>query len=289
MRAEQQKLCPMDKTPIFPVETNKANSLNLQELGLKKVNLHKKQRLNKIENRSLINQILNKLSIEEQEILKTIMYYDKLTGIKNRNTFNYEVIQEVNKAITLNYSLCFILADIDDFKKVNDTYGHLQGDMLLKQVSEQIQGSLRQGIDKVYRYGGEEFIIILPNTELKTAYKISERIRKAVYKNTSNTLSLGIAKYSNDLNLSILRTDKALYFSKRNGKNKTSIHNTNIDKSYNNYNNLKVSSNSVKIKHIRQFKDRFFNNQYKGSKKAKNHNKIGVTSIKLNKTRKETL
>ena len=205
------------------VKTKKSNNLNMSILPSNNHNLHRKQRSKP---RNIINKILSKLSKEEQKIIINIMDYDNLTNIKNRNCFNREVKEEVKKAIKYNYSISFILADIDNFKQVNDTKGHKAGDKLLKTVSKHIRANIRKGIDLLYRYGGEEFIIILPNTNLKKAYQISERVRKAVKNKTKKSISLGISIYNKtkSLNLSILETDKALYKSKENGKNQTIIY-----------------------------------------------------------------
>jgi len=127
-----------------------------------------------------------------------------------------------------------ILSDIDDFKKLNDTYGHQAGDMVLINVAKVIKESIRQ-IDVASRYGGEEFAIILPSTEIHEALIVAERIRESienmcvVHDSTELkvTISIGVTQYDPARDKTktplIERADKALYLSKRNGKNMVSI------------------------------------------------------------------
>jgi diguanylate cyclase (GGDEF)-like protein len=140
---------------------------------------------------------------------------------------------EFNKTIRYNSELCLIMIDIDDFKKINDIYGHLTGDFVLKTLSNIIKGNLRN-FDLPGRYGGEEFILILPETGKENAKKVAERIREQVQNHKlktmsgepiSITISLGLSELkelddkSNELEL-IKIADSRLYKAKGTGKNK---------------------------------------------------------------------
>jgi diguanylate cyclase (GGDEF)-like protein len=124
------------------------------------------------------------------------------------------------------------MADIDFFKKVNDTYGHLAGDEVLRAVTERIQSSLRD-FDTVGRYGGEEFLIILPNTDLEMAKAVAERVRAKVAAQPVHvpgerirvTISLGIACRLSDweANQMIEQADAAMYAAKQAGRNRVAV------------------------------------------------------------------
>ena len=105
---------------------------------------------------------------------------DPLTSIYNRGYINERLPQEIRRAIRYGRNLSIILCDIDHFKKVNDTYGHLAGDKVLKVFAECLTGSFRQKVDWVGRYGGEEFLVVLPETNLDGALVLAERLRETV-------------------------------------------------------------------------------------------------------------
>jgi len=125
--------------------------------------------------------------------------------------------------------------DIDNFKNINDTYGHLTGDTILKRLASVLQETVRK-IDIPARYGGEEFVVILPETDKKEACVIAERIRKNIAQievkinetqTISPTVSIGVAQYSTDAQEAkelINAADTALYHSKHNGKNMVSTY-----------------------------------------------------------------
>ena len=153
---------------------------------------------------------------------------DSLTGMINHE----HVISELQKAVSTaqleQFSLCVVMADIDHFKSVNDNYGHLAGDGVLKEVAKRIKNSLR-GFDIVGRYGGEEFLLILHRAELATARMVAERIRSRIAATPFDlpealldvTISMGVAmaKPDESVNSLIERADKALYNAKENGRN----------------------------------------------------------------------
>lgn len=167
------------------------------------------------------------------EILKHATL-DALTGFYNRRQLEERVKQEVSSAKRQKRNLCAIMTDIDFFKSVNDTYGHAVGDLVLKTVSNVIKSQLRD-YDIAGRYGGEEFLLLLPYTTLDEAKLVGERLRKAVeskkidiskilpdHKNIGVTMSLGVAQYkSSDYEkVFIQNADKALYKAKESGRNK---------------------------------------------------------------------
>jgi diguanylate cyclase (GGDEF)-like protein len=153
---------------------------------------------------------------------------DSLTGMINHE----HVFTELKKALSQSQSdqvpLCIVMADIDHFKRVNDNYGHLAGDGVLKEVAKRIKGSLR-GFDIVGRYGGEEFLLILHRAELATARMVAERIRSRIAATPIDlpkeildvTISMGVAMAKSDesVNSLVERADRALYNAKENGRN----------------------------------------------------------------------
>jgi diguanylate cyclase (GGDEF)-like protein len=155
--------------------------------------------------------------------------HDGMTGVFNHAYAIKEVDSEIERAKRYNVNFSLILLDVDNFKEVNDSYGHLAGDFVLKSMAHLIEKNLRT-IDIVGRYGGEEFIVILPQTDLENACIAGERLRKAVALETFShndnviqlTISLGIATYQNGKNTQdlIKIADDNLYKAKNGGKNK---------------------------------------------------------------------
>ncbi|MBU2258515.1 MAG: GGDEF domain-containing protein, partial [Candidatus Omnitrophica bacterium] len=143
-------------------------------------------------------------------------------------------VEEINRSRKFDYSLAFLMIDIDYFKDLNDRYGHLVGDVILKEVSRIIKDNIRQ-IDILGRYGGEEFCLALPETEKEEARFAAERIREAIEdaliraydEDLRITLSVGIAVFpgdAQDTDALIDRADQALYKAKQSGRNKVCIH-----------------------------------------------------------------
>ena len=142
---------------------------------------------------------------------------------------------EIRRCSRYNRNMSLIMIDIDNFKQINDTYGHLTGDTILKRLAAVLQETVRK-IDIPARYGGEEFVVILPETDKDEAVKIAERVRRNVAdivvrandtQDISPTISLGVAQYTTDGKEAkelINAADTALYFSKHNGKNMVSIY-----------------------------------------------------------------
>lgn len=163
---------------------------------------------------------------------------DALTGLNNRRQFEMRLKQEVSTAQRQGKPLCAIMIDIDFFKKVNDTYGHVVGDCVLKSISNVIKAALRE-YDIASRYGGEEFAILLPFTKIEEAFAVAQRLRQNVEAASINipnekgepgltikrTISVGVYDYhSGDSPQSLYENaDKALYEAKTTGRNKVCI------------------------------------------------------------------
>jgi diguanylate cyclase (GGDEF)-like protein len=157
---------------------------------------------------------------------------DGLTSLPNHRVFQMRLDEEIKRFQRIQLPLCLILMDIDHFKKVNDTYGHPVGDLVLQKLSKLLKGSIRDS-DLAARYGGEEFALILPNTKAAGAWNFADRLRRQIAAHKikyaqgtlSISISLGIASFPEDgANKAALITaaDKALYFSKENGRNRVS-------------------------------------------------------------------
>jgi two-component system cell cycle response regulator len=165
----------------------------------------------------------------EKDRLKEIAITDQLTTLYNHDFFYMRLEEEFERATRYETTLSLIMMDIDDFKRVNDKYGHRTGDSVLKEVGRLIKRTVRK-IDFVARYGGEEFVVILPHTPLKGAAGEAERIRRVVEEHTFEgipakaiNLSLGVASYPDKGKMNpgelVNRADKALYAAKEAGKN----------------------------------------------------------------------
>jgi len=176
------------------------------------------------------------LAIENSQLYeKTVQmsHMDSLTDLWNHGYFQYLLQTELEKAKAMNAPLSLIMFDIDDFKIYNDTLGHQAGDRVLKELAELLKNQSRK-MDHVCRYGGEEFTIILPQTDKNEAYLIAERLRMDIERHVFVdeetlpkkifTASLGLAIYPEDgqSNAELIEaSDKALYQAKHKGKNNT--------------------------------------------------------------------
>ncbi|SHK57049.1 GGDEF domain-containing protein [Thermocrinis minervae] len=169
----------------------------------------------------LIQSWLDKLLIDS---LKENVYKDPLTGLYNRLYLEEALPREAARAKRYGMALSIILLDLDNFKLINDTYGHLYGDSVLKKVAEIIVGSLRKS-DVAFRYGGEEFVILLPYTDIRSAKVVAERIKKLCEEMLHITLSAGIKQISNfeDPMKDVECADMALYTAKREGRNRVVV------------------------------------------------------------------
>ena len=162
---------------------------------------------------------------------------DGLTNLHNHRNFQEHMESEIKEANRYNKPLTLLMIDIDHFKVLNDTYGHPQGDRVLKKLSDIIMQTIRD-VDYAARYGGEEFCIALPNTDLSGAYKIAERLRKKIESlsirtdkgdNIRFTVSIGMSCVPGDARNKdelIQHADHALYTSKEKGRNRTTMYDT---------------------------------------------------------------
>jgi diguanylate cyclase (GGDEF)-like protein/PAS domain S-box-containing protein len=158
---------------------------------------------------------------------------DGLTGLGNLRNFYTQVKSEVERSNRYRHPLSILLLDIDDFKVFNDTYGHLEGDKVLMRIGQVIRHCLRK-IDSGYRYGGEEFTIILPETTGDAAMALAERIRREFEGETFSprrgltlhkTVSIGVTQYvpGEELSAFLKRADASMYQAKKEGKNRVSF------------------------------------------------------------------
>jgi diguanylate cyclase (GGDEF)-like protein len=147
---------------------------------------------------------------------------DHLTGLSNRRSLQMQMEKCVEAAKRYGEELSVIMLDIDHFKQYNDIHGHLEGDRLLVRLAGILSFEMRNS-DYIFRYGGEEFLVILPETDSAMARNAAERLRKAVEVEMEVTISLGIASFQEGLQegSSLIRcADAALYLAKRNGRNR---------------------------------------------------------------------
>ena len=167
--------------------------------------------------------------------IKNLAIYDTLTGLYNRRYFEERFGTEVQQSFTNKTPLSLILIDIDHFKKVNDTFGHPEGDKILRGVASLLKNSVRKK-DTVARYGWGEFILILPEAGVEAASMVAERIRKLVEStrldvgnaHLNATISLGISSFPSHRARSkdelVKMADLALYRAKREGRNRVSLY-----------------------------------------------------------------
>ncbi len=170
---------------------------------------------------------LSKLQ-EELRRRDELAHTDELTRLCNRRAFNIRLADEIARARRYGTSLSLILFDLDDFKSVNDTFGHLIGDRLLTVISGCIKENIREA-DVAARYGGEEFAVICPETEIPGAAMVAERLRGAIDRTDFTlkgdlvraTISAGISRFKPDESMENLinRADQCLYLAKNKGKN----------------------------------------------------------------------
>ncbi len=144
---------------------------------------------------------------------------DSLTGLFNRRHFFTRLNEELMRAERQQQELALIFLDLDDFKRYNDTYGHLSGDSLLQKVGKIINANIRQGVDSGYRYGGDEFAIILVEADEALARNIGRRIQKAIEEQCKLGASIGYASLGGlSANEILARADESLYEAKRHKK-----------------------------------------------------------------------
>ncbi len=159
------------------------------------------------------------------EEAKALSLHDSLTGCGNRRYMEIMFKKIFAEARRYHRHLSAIMLDIDYFKKYNDTYGHIAGDNLLVSLAAIISQDIRE-TDLLIRYGGEEFLILLPQTELQSALEVAERIRKDVEAKGEITVSLGVSNYDKEMQnrgVLISKADEALYQAKGAGRNRVVV------------------------------------------------------------------
>lgn len=177
---------------------------------------------------------------EANSKLESLSTTDALTGIYNRRNFDEKLNYEFARAMRYETALSCIMFDIDFFKKVNDTHGHVFGDEVLRMIGNTLRVELR--IHDIYaRYGGEEFVVLLPETEAECARTVAEKIRHSIAQKTVSqngisvnvTVSLGVAELDGDFMKTgrdlVEKADRAMYNAKNSGRNRTIIYSRAID------------------------------------------------------------
>jgi two-component system, cell cycle response regulator len=184
-----------------------------------------------------IKRVINERQLTKERIqmlhrLQKLAITDALTKLYNSRHFYTQIELEIDRSNRYGHPLSLLLLDIDHFKNYNDTYGHLEGNKILNQIGRMIRFCLRK-MDSAYRYGGEEFTVILPETSGSEAEVVAQRIRSSIAdqlffpvpdKQEIITVSVGVTEYlkKEEVFTFIQRADKAMYLSKKNGRNQVS-------------------------------------------------------------------
>lgn len=180
--------------------------------------------------------LIENLTLQSEiERLKKVSFFDDTTGLQNKRYLQVRLGEEFARARRHGLPLSSVFIDLDDFKSVNDTYGHIVGDRILQEVASILKGLCR-GEDALVRFGGEEFIVLMSDTDRYDAVALAERIRKEIadhlffFENTkiSLSVSLGVSTlhrddfdYVSDPGELIDMADRAMYMVKQDGKNNT--------------------------------------------------------------------
>jgi diguanylate cyclase (GGDEF)-like protein len=173
-----------------------------------------------------IEEILNKLSSQERELISSLIEKDPLTGVYNRRKLFDDLKIFISISDRYKKGCGLLIIDIDNFKQINDQSGHLAGDKILEKVARSVESIIRP-YDKshIYRYGGDEFVVIMPCTSLLDTLKIGERMRIKIKMSCGVSVSIGVS-HDNSLTGSIqellAHADKALNEAKKYGRDKVS-------------------------------------------------------------------
>ena len=165
-----------------------------------------------------IRRIINERNLRKE--LNRLSITDSLTELYNQRHFYFRLNDEIKRAKRQKTSMAIMLMDLNDFKIYNDNYGHLAGDEVLREAGDIIRNSIRDGVDSGYRYGGDEFAVILIDADLENAKEVGNRIEAAFLKRNKVTISVGYSLYKNDMSIKdfIDTADKDLYKSKQGKK-----------------------------------------------------------------------
>lgn len=177
------------------------------------------------------------LALEKAKLiafLENLSITDELTGIANRRHFEWRLAEEVERARRYQYPLSALMLDLDHFKRVNDTYGHQIGDIVLQQIAQRLKRVLRR-TDFLARYGGEEFVVLAPQTPADRALILAERLRQVIAESPISvspdlqlriTISIGVAvfpEHAQNGNELVRAADEALYKAKQTGRNRVCL------------------------------------------------------------------
>jgi len=168
--------------------------------------------------------LVKELSLKN-EVLEALATTDKLTGLSNRHLLETTILSEMDRSLRYSQPLSLVMLDLDHFKRVNDTWGHETGDLVLKTTASRILSSIR-GPDSVFRWGGEEFVILLPHTNLEGGCILAEKIRQTIEAEPFPTVgpvtaSFGVAEWKPQESREhwFKQVDQALYRAKNGGRN----------------------------------------------------------------------
>lgn len=233
------KSCMDSSTTIEELTSKISNNLDVIGSRIKEYRENEKKRSEKAEKK--IHALKDKLHQSEQSaeefkhILATQKYkinHDSLTGLPNREAYDEKIMDAYHRWKRNHKDLSIAVCDIDHFKHVNDTFGHLAGDKVLKKVAELLKGAIRS-IDFIARVGGEEFVLIFEQTSTDTAQAVVEKLRKQVqecqfyYKENKVdvTVSFGVTsiKTGDDNESLFIRADNAMYAAKKGGRNRVEV------------------------------------------------------------------
>jgi diguanylate cyclase (GGDEF)-like protein len=214
----------VEKDPILEKDISKLNEIS----KLKKITY-----MMAIEIKNLVSELQ-----KDKEKFQDMAYKDALTGMYNRRFFFENVSILIEQAKRTNTPTCIVMYDIDNFKKVNDTYGHDMGDVVLKDFANTIKSNVRKS-DIAARLGGEEFAVFLYNTDVENGFKVADKIRQR-FENSTHTLnditikctcSGGIYQLTedDDIDTALKKADEALYVAKRTTKNRIVIYKEGIE------------------------------------------------------------
>jgi diguanylate cyclase len=165
---------------------------------------------------------LKRIEAEREDLLvevKVLASSDALTGLPNRRTLDERLPREMARARRTAAPLCLAIVDIDYFKAYNDAHGHLAGDGMLRDCAEAWDSELR-GEDTIVRYGGEEFLVLLPNCGLEQAAGTVERLRAATVDGQTCSAGLACWDFNESIDDLLDRADKALYIAKESGRDR---------------------------------------------------------------------
>ncbi|MGO9534484.1 MAG: diguanylate cyclase [Syntrophobacteraceae bacterium] len=191
--------------------------------------------LNELE--AKLNRLIRERGLREQ--LSKLAIRDPLTGLQNRRSFEENARKEAIRTIRYQHTLYLFFMDVDNFKKYNDLYGHQAGDELLIETAGLLANSIRENVDSVFRYGGDEFVMLLPHLPAVQVLSVAQRIcdKFNSFKFEPTSLSIGIARFveksgtiEQDIHDMIERADTALYAAKKDyGKNRVHVDEFSLD------------------------------------------------------------